>query len=303
MTRHFIARYRNNLEWLKGDPVKSATYNIQGKLLTVETEDKELLFLLAERYGCFFSGGKASSSCRIKIKKCNSHYIFTDSSGKSSLCRHAGEVLYPYLTHTFDEIFENLSHHLVFHGSAFSTAFGGILILGRSGAGKTSLVLEMIKRGFSYISDDVSMVHVSRRNELIPNPLGFKLSPSLLKSQGAESSPFNDKYLSPGNIDNLEISAPCRLSAVILLSDEKSNNDEGQPACFGDYMAHLSELIIPPSERKSSLYKLEALFENVPFGVMTSSKEITVSKKAQNILDSLELNMNSTSKSMVSLSW
>jgi len=297
-SHHFTSRYRKNLDWLQSKAVSDLNYDIQGTFLTLEVDDKELLSLLAERYGCFFYGEKVSSSRRIKIKKNKRHFIFTDSQGKSFPCRHMGEVLYPYLAHTFDEIYEALAGHLVFHGSAFSTDAGGILILGRAGAGKTSLLLEMIKRGFSYISDDVSIVDISGRKELIPNPQGFKLREPLLSCQGVERSGFKGKYINPCNIDNLDISSTCPLLAVILLADEKGNGYAGRPAYFGDYAEPLSKLIIPPSARKSSLGTISALFDKIPLIVMNSSKEIAVEKKAQNILDRLDLNHkgNSTLK-------
>jgi hypothetical protein len=43
----------------------------------------------------------------------------------------------------------------VFHASAVATSHGAVAIVGRSGAGKTSLAIELCRRGASFLADDV----------------------------------------------------------------------------------------------------------------------------------------------------
>jgi hypothetical protein len=59
------------------------------------------------------------------------------------------------------------------HGAALSSGESGLLILGLASVGKTSLALQLVKKGFSYYGDDLPII--SKDGELISNPKPIKL--------------------------------------------------------------------------------------------------------------------------------
>jgi hypothetical protein len=61
------------------------------------------------------------------------------------------------------------------HGAGLSTDGSGLLIVGLASVGKTSLALSLVKEGYLYYGDDLTIL--SRGGELISNPKPIKLRP------------------------------------------------------------------------------------------------------------------------------
>jgi len=61
------------------------------------------------------------------------------------------------------------------HGSGLSSNGTGFLIVGLASVGKTSLALELVKKGYVYYGDDLPIV--TRDGELLSNPKPIKLRP------------------------------------------------------------------------------------------------------------------------------
>jgi hypothetical protein len=61
------------------------------------------------------------------------------------------------------------------HGSGLSFDGSGLLIVGLASVGKTSLALQLVKKGYVYYGDDLPIV--SRTGELLSNPKPIKLRP------------------------------------------------------------------------------------------------------------------------------
>lgn len=69
--------------------------------------------------------------------------------------------------------------YYLFHGGAVSWEGKGVLICAHSSFGKTTLVLELLRRGFSFLSDD--LVPISRSSHLIkPFPKSLHVSGDVL---------------------------------------------------------------------------------------------------------------------------
>ncbi|HEX2999006.1 MAG TPA: hypothetical protein VHR86_02050, partial [Armatimonadota bacterium] len=62
------------------------------------------------------------------------------------------------LTHAllFSTLASRVRSHWLLHAAALSTANGGVLLAGSSGAGKTTLALALAQRGFGWHSDEVA---------------------------------------------------------------------------------------------------------------------------------------------------
>lgn len=74
-----------------------------------------------------------------------------------------------------EETYPRANGYLFVHAAGVATSEGALLLAGSSGAGKTTLTIELLKGGWSYLSDDV--VPVARPDGLahpFPRPLGIK---------------------------------------------------------------------------------------------------------------------------------
>ena len=85
-------------------------------------------------------------------------------------------------------IFDQVPSHFVLHGGAVTSGDRGIILSGPSSAGKTTLVLELVRRGFGYLSDDVAAVcRDSKRLE--PFPKRAAVRKRTLTLLGLDSAP------------------------------------------------------------------------------------------------------------------
>jgi hypothetical protein len=73
--------------------------------------------------------------------------------------------------------------HLLFHAGAVSHRGHGLILAGPSGLGKTTLVLELVRRGFKFLSDETAAL--SRTDRLLhPFPRGLGCTPVTLTLTG-----------------------------------------------------------------------------------------------------------------------
>lgn len=102
-----------------------------------------------------------------------------------SLCRRAGEVNIPVLTcpHSTTKLYKRLWEHLdaefapetLRHGVLLDIHDMGVLLLGDSAVGKSECALELIRRGFHLVADDLVAIKclndshlVGRATEILP---------------------------------------------------------------------------------------------------------------------------------------
>lgn len=122
----------------------------------------------------------------------NAHTIQIDISDEGWVCHAAGQdstrgvdrwKLLAGLRYLIDELLLSAREDLVaFHGVVVRRDDHVALIAGEAGAGKTSIGLELVARGWSLICDDLALFDPDR-NELLalPRPIG-------VRSSGAASS-------------------------------------------------------------------------------------------------------------------
>lgn len=66
--------------------------------------------------------------------------------------------------------------HFLIHGAALSADGAGIILAGHAGCGKTTLALELVRRGFRFLSDDVAAIACAD-HRLYPFPKSLGLWP------------------------------------------------------------------------------------------------------------------------------
>jgi len=125
-------------------------------------------------------------------------------------------------TYFFHLIAPRLKEYFLIHGGVVSWKGKGIIISGHSTFGKTTLIIELIKRGFMFLSDEVAPIH-RLSHKIVPFPRSIGVRRSTLRlfkglkvcSNGHE----NRKYMI--DIEDIyqgKIGTSCRPRYVIFLS-------------------------------------------------------------------------------------
>ena len=110
------------------------------------------------------AGGEKPKSYLLK----KDGYKLIESQNPSLLVPYLEwEIFHAYI----DEISQDLS---VFHAASIVKDGKAILLAGESGEGKTTLTVSLVKRGFRYLSDDLSVIHPETLKAL-PTPKAVHL--------------------------------------------------------------------------------------------------------------------------------
>jgi hypothetical protein len=94
------------------------------------------------------------------------------------------ELLKDYVyRYFFLAIMANIQSHILVHAGVVSWQGQGILLIGDSGHGKTTLVLELVRRGFHFLSDEIAAI--SRADALVyPFARNLRVRPNTLNLVG-----------------------------------------------------------------------------------------------------------------------
>lgn len=264
---NFIAQYRQNLDCLKNKVGSSVIYRVFGHSIIFQSQIQEFLVLLAKRLGCFFIEEKIPPVHYLKLSKKKDFLILTKPDGNEITCKHFGEIFFPYLAHVFDDIYRSLNNHLVFHAASVEIEGNGLMLIGKSGVGKTTLVLNMIKKGYNYLADDVSILKLIPFTQLLPNPQGIKIK---CKHTTDFNSPHT--YKNPYEIPSIEISKGAKLSGALLLFHPQEKPPKIGPLESLFMRDSLQAQIIPPQAHPSCFHKCKKAFSNIPVAVAQPQK-------------------------------
>jgi hypothetical protein len=151
----------------------------------IETDSAYLAELFETMYQRFLSSDNQNElltkiSCRLVSGKDNLH--------KPPEFRLNGELLKIHPDIDLDmiapdlilnTIFKQVRHYLIIHSSVIALNGKGVLIAADSGGGKTTLALELVKRGFNFLSDEIAPI--GRIDGLVhPFPRTLNLRPGTL---------------------------------------------------------------------------------------------------------------------------
>lgn len=102
----------------------------------------------------------------------------------------------------------------VLHGSSISFNNKGIIFSGLSGSGKSTMIANMINKGFKYISDDLVCLDSKHNLHSFTNTLAVQSAAKVAKEYFKEIADLNDKrqrslYLNKNNNKTLKPSKVC----------------------------------------------------------------------------------------------
>src|SRR5258706_9814422 len=152
------------------------------QLAAVESDSAAFLDLMAAMYGHFRvtaaeAAGRDAWPVRYKTPAAGSDGRPSLSLGDLTLKLapgQAGEGL--AYENTLYSLIGRVRSHVLFHAGAVARGGQGIILTADAANGKTTLVLELLRRGFAFLSDE--MAALSRAdNRLHPFPRALRLRP------------------------------------------------------------------------------------------------------------------------------
>jgi hypothetical protein len=168
-------------------PSVVARYRIHGVDVVVRSNDDDALARVRDTYGWFAVdadlplGDPATTVAVALIRAADGTTVVTDAEGRSHRWRDEDQPL----VGLFDTIVSGSIAALwglgtlAIHAGVVAIDDRAILISGRSGRGKTTLVLGLVRRGLGLLSDELALVAPDNRT-VAAYPRGLHIRPSSL---------------------------------------------------------------------------------------------------------------------------
>ena len=214
--------------------IQKSFYQVLDVALLLETDSDPLLRLFERDYALFRAPSVdldrlLTVSARLHDKQADP-WLSIDNK-LISLRNHPAPSIYAYQA-ILGALFKNIRDFLVLHAGVVARDGQALILAGVPGAGKTTLVLELLKRRFSFFSDD--FCPINRESRLVhPFPRSvWSSAPSEQSTQKTVTgSPGEgmrgDKIpIWPDKLGAIVAKEPCRAKWLICL-DSGDDSDHG----------------------------------------------------------------------------
>jgi hypothetical protein len=165
-----------------------ARFDIQGIELVVRSNDDEALARIRDTYGWFadpartVSGRGPTSTVEVAfIREADGFVTVIDAEGSPRRWSAGDQPLVALFDAIVVGVIAGLSRAgiLAIHAGVVALDGRAILVSGRSGRGKTTLVLALLRRGLDLLSDELALVAPDNRT-VLAYPRGLHVRPSAL---------------------------------------------------------------------------------------------------------------------------
>lgn len=170
----------------------------------------------------------------------------------------------------------NVRSHLLFHAAVLADADGAILIVAPSMHGKTTLTLELLRRGFAFLSDEMAALSL-KTGWVEPFPRALAIRTGSLKRAGFPSPPpETPTWLGKQIVDAEKLRPGCfgdaaSIRHIFFLHDDAEKGEEQQseiPSC-GLLLSSL------PPDLCAAIKRINAL-ESVRIGQLDEQPYLTI---------------------------
>ncbi|MCP4347006.1 MAG: hypothetical protein GY795_15940 [Desulfobacterales bacterium] len=215
----------------------SVSYNILDVSVSLKSDSPEFLDMFERDYGWFRSDG-----CRLPIVDCrlkeqelsiinrqssiDNHQSSIDNHQVFSLHGHPNKNKYAYQV-ILKKIFEKVRDFLLLHAGVVAKERDALILSGPPGIGKSTMVMELLNKGFSFFSDDYCPIHI--KTKLVhPFPRSLWILPSCdadaeKHGKTIDSVRGNKKPIKPDEFIWPVSDTPCMAKWLICLDAEEQS--------------------------------------------------------------------------------
>ncbi len=235
----------NTLDDIKKKAIYKRYFSFFNYNVAIATDSRKIIRVFEVMYSKFLKDDQPENSLDCYIIKGQTH--------KNNSCVIINNELYPIADPDslvfyselliFRVLYNYIDDYLILHAGVISRDGKGFIIMGPSSFGKTTLVMELVSRGYKFLSDEYCSIRVNDYYvEPFPRTLGIK-----------ESSPFyntldrkkyfyhnNEKKISVG-CDNIYpdcIGEPCKPYYLIVLKSSLNNRQLKDKKVFALSLLH-----------------------------------------------------------------
>ena len=143
------------------------------------------------------------------------------------------DYLYDFLLH---RLLGRVRSHIVIHAGVVARHGQATVLVGESGFGKSTLALELVRRGYRFLSDEFAAIRRAT-GEVDPFPRCLRLRPDTLARVGAESNVAPGAAWQGKHLVDIEhlwpdcVGAPAAIQHVVLLGSDDRPTPEALQSC------------------------------------------------------------------------
>ena len=202
-----------------------------GRHIKLYADSSEIIERFAKVYGRFIDTNQVETDMSFCIVRSSAHF-----RAPSLIAEH---WLYElpdtdrYIEHAelivFRHLLEQLDDYIVLHAGVVSREGRAIVMYGQSGFGKTTLTLELLKRGYGFMSDEFCPIRLS---DFLIEPferlVGLKRSSPFYSLADPQQSVFlaseGKDFIDCADIFPCRPAEPCRAAIFIEISGSKDSH-------------------------------------------------------------------------------
>lgn len=205
-------------------------YAVLGVPVCVASDDPAAIDFVDETYAAFRSAERPSDEAlALRLRRAaGGRFVVSDSDGYEQEWPSRAHAVADLLSRFLLGLFARVTARGIYaiHAGAVERRGRAVLFSGRSGAGKTTLALSLLERGFRLLSDDLAIVEASTqrilpyRRSLHIRPGTPELVPALRRAEQPSAAPGRTWTLTPALLDEALpgcLAPAAELTSVLLL--------------------------------------------------------------------------------------
>ena len=293
----------STLDAIKKKAIHKQTFSFFNYTVAIATDSKTMLSVFEEMYAQFVTpdNGRAGLDCCIiqgtpnknnsSVTINNELFSITDTN---SLFFYAELLIFRALYKYIDEYF-------ILHAGVISRDGKGFIVTGPSSFGKTTLVMELVSRGYKFLSDEYCSIRLKDFFvEPFPRSLGVKKGSPFYSALDRTKCFYhkNEKKLSIG-CDKIYpdcIGQSCKPACLIILTNSLNNREAADKQIFALSLLKDDRNLIDKICKNKSIQLLDkSLDDNFFFYRFSLAPESSVAKTIQDLCIGHEDNILSQS--------